>query len=135
MTEEQIATAKAILSEENLKSLGFKNIGETADRYFGVGYQYKDFHNIRIINFMGIRNLELYFYGNDFLSSKLLQEEGLTDTYKQYIIYDMTNEDTRNKIDIHSNDDLMAIVEKWANAIKKAGVKKAKRLETYYNNL
>lgn len=132
MTEEQIATAKAILSEENLKSLGFKNIGETADRYFGVGYQYKDFHNIRIVSFMGIRTLELYFYGNDFLSRKLLQEENLTDTYKTYCIYDTVNRDDAVH---HSNEELVAICEKWADAIKKAGVKEAKRLETYYNNL
>lgn len=135
MSKKQIAIAEAILNEDNLKSLGFKNVGKTADRYFGTGYQYKDFRLIRILSFMGIRTLELDFPACSFVGSQDLKEEGLTDVHKQYKIYDMTNEDTRDKIDIHSNDDLMAIVEKWANAIKKAGVKKAKELEAYYNNL
>ena len=135
MTKKQIAIAEAILNEDNLKSLGFKNVGKTADRYFGTGYQYKDFRLIRILDFMSIKTLELDFPVCSFVSSEDLEEEGLTDVHKQYKIYDMTNEDTRDEIDIHSNDDLMAIVEKWADAIKKAGAKKTKRLETYYNNL
>ena len=61
MTNEEIANALAILKEENLLSLGFKNIGKTSDKFEGIGYQYKDFENIRIIDFMGIRKLELYF--------------------------------------------------------------------------
>ena len=133
MTQEEITTAKAILSEENLTSLGFENIGKTCDVYEGEGYQYKGFVNIRIINFMGIRTLELYFVPCQIIDKKSLIAEGLNDTYKQYKIYDIVNE--HPKIDIHSNEELIAICEKWAQAIKNAGIKEAKRIEEYYKSL
>lgn len=133
MTKKEITTAKEILKEENLLSLGFKNIGKTSDKFEGTGYQYKDFKNIRIVNFMGIRNLELYFYGCDFITPEILCEEGITDTYKQYSIYDTVNE--HSSIDIHSNKELVSICEKWASAIKVAGIKKAEQLKEYYKNL
>ena len=130
MTQEEITIAKAILNEENLTLLGFKNIG---DVYGGEDYQYKDFKNIRIINFMGIRNLELYFSPSQIINRKSLTAEGLDDAYKQYKIYDIVNE--RPKIDIHSNEELIAICKKWAQAIKNAGIKEAKRIEEYYKSL
>lgn len=133
MTKKEITTAKEILKEENLLSLGFKNIGKTCDKFEGTGYQYKDFRNIRIVNFMGIRNLELYFYGCDFITLEMLCDEGITDTYKQYSIYDTINE--HRSIDIHSNEELVSICEKWASAIKAAGIKKAEQLKKYYKNL
>ncbi len=46
MTQEEIANAMIILNEDNLLSLGFKCIGETCDKYEGIGYQYKNFKNI-----------------------------------------------------------------------------------------
>lgn len=133
MSEKEITTAKEILKEQNLLSLGFKNIGKTSDKFEGTSYQYKDFRNIRIINFMGIRNLELYFYGCDFITHKMLCDEGITDAYKQYSIYDTINE--HRPIDIHSNEELVSICEKWASAIKAAGIKKAEQLKEYYKNL
>lgn len=135
MTNEEIANANAILNEQNLLSLGFKNIGKTCDKYEGEGYQYKDFRNIRIINFMGIRILELYFEVCPFVSKEDLIAEGINDVYKQYKIYDTVNEYEGFKIDIHSNEELVAICEKWAAAIKSAGIKKAKQREEYYKNL
>ena len=134
MTKKEIANALSILKEENLLSLGFKNIGETCDRY-GDTYQYKDFKNIRIIDFMGIRNLELYFVPCPFVSPEDLIAEGINDVYEQYTIYDTVNEYEGFKIDIHSNEELVAICEKWAAAIKSAGIKKAKQREEYYKNL
>ena len=133
MTEKEITTAKEILKEENLLSLGFKNIGKTSDKFEGTGYQYKDFRNIRIVNFMGIRNLELYFYGCDFITPEMLCNEGINDVYEQYSIYDTINENCT--IDIHSNEELVSICEKWASAIKVAGIKKAEQLKEYYKNL
>ena len=133
MTEKEITTAKEILKEENLLSLGFKNIGKTSDKFEGTGYQYKDFRNIRIVNFMGIRNLELYFYGCDFITPEMLCNEGINDVYEQYSIYDTINEN--RTIDIHSNEELVSICEKWASAIKVAGIKKAEQLKEYYKNL
>ena len=135
MTNKEIANALAILNEENLLSLGFKNIGRTCDRYEGTGYKYKDFGNIRIINFMGIRNLELYFDPCPFVSPEDLKVEGVNDIYKKYKIYDTVNKYEGFKIDIHSNEELVAICEKWAVAIKSAGIKKAKQCEEYYKNL
>lgn len=135
MTNKEIANALAILNEENLLSLGFKNIGITCDRYEGTGYKYKNFENIRIINFMGIRNLELYFEPCPFVSPEDLKSEGINDIYKQYTIYDTANEYEGFKIDIHSNEELVAICKKWAVAIKSAGIKKAKQCEEYYKNL
>lgn len=135
MTNEEIANALAILNEENLLSLGFKNIGITCDRHEGIGYKYKNFDNIIIIDFMGIRNLELYFEGCPFVSRKDLIAEGLNDVYKQYKIYDTINKYEGFKIDIHTNEELVAICEKWAAAIKSAGIKKAKQREEYYRNL
>jgi len=133
MTEKEITIAKEILKEENLLSLGFKNIGKTYDKFGGTGYQYKDFKNIRISNFMGIRNLELYFYGCDFITQEMLCDEGITDTCKQYSIYDTINE--HRPINIHSNEELVSICEKWASAIKAAGIKKAEQFKKYYKNL
>ena len=133
MTQKEITIAKAILSEENLTLLGFKNIGKTCDVYEGEGYQYKGFENIRIINFMGIRNLELYFSPSEIINRESLIVEGLDDVYKQYKIYDIVNE--HPKIDIHSNEELIAICEKWASAIKAAGIKNAEQLKEYYKNL
>ena len=133
MTKKEITTAKEILKEENLLSLGFKNIGKTSDKFEGTGYQYKDFRNIRIVNFMGIRNLELYFYGCDFITPEMLCNEGINDVYEQYSIYDTINEN--RTIDIHSNEELVSICEKWASAIKVAGIKKAEQLKEYYKNL
>lgn len=135
MTKKEIANALAILKEENLLSLGFKNIGKTSDKFEGIGYQYKDFENIRIVDFMGIRNLELHFYVCDFMTSEMLCDEGLTDVYKQYTIYDTVNKYEGFKIDIHSNEELVSICEKWASAIKAAGIKKAEQLKEYYKNL
>lgn len=131
MTKEEITTAKEILKEENLLSLGFKNIGKTCDKFEGTGYRYKDFKNIRIVNFMGIRNLELV--SSNFITQEILRDEGITDTCKQYCIYDTVNE--HRSIDIHSNQELVSICEKWASAIKAAGIKKAERLKEYYKNL
>ena len=133
MTQEEITIAKAILSKENLTSLGFENIGNTHDVYAGDDYQYKGCKNIRIINFMGIRNLELYFNPCEIINRKSLTEEGLNDAYKQYKIYDIVNE--HPKIDIHSNEELIAICDKWAQAIKNAGIKEAKHIEEYYKSL
>lgn len=135
MTNKEIANALAILNDENLLSLGFKNIGKTCDRYGGICYKYKNFENIRIIDFMGIRNLELYFEVCPFVSPEDLIAEGVNDVYKQYKIYDTVNEYEGFKIDIHSNEELVAICEKWAAAIKSAGIKKAKQREEYYKNL
>ena len=135
MTNKEIANANAILNDKNLLSLGFKNIGETCDRYYGDTYQYKDFKNIRIIDFMGIRNLELYFEPCPFVSPEDLIAEGINDVYKQYTIYDTVNKYEGFKIDIHSNEELVAICEKWAAAIKSAGIKKAKQREECYKNL
>lgn len=133
MTEEQIATAQAILSEENLMKLGFVNIGKTADRYYGEGYQYKCFGNIRILDFMGIRTLELQFGVCDFVNRQTLKEYGVTDVHHQYKIYDTVNESPR--IEIHSNEELVSICERWAKAIKAAGLRKAKETEEYYAEL
>lgn len=133
MTQEEITIAKAILSKENLTSLGFENIGKTRDVYGGDDYQYSGFKNIRIINFMGIRTLELYFNPCEIIDRKSLIEEGLNDAYKHYKIYDIVNE--HPKIDIHSNEELITICEKWAQAIKAAGTKKAEQLKEYYKNL
>lgn len=133
MTKKEITTAKEILKEENLLSLGFKNIGKTSDKFEGTGYQYKDFRNIRIVNFMGIRNLELYFYGCDFITPEMLCGEGITDVYEKYSIYDTINENC--PINIHSNEELVSICEKWASAIKAAGIKKVEQLKKYYKNL
>ena len=135
MTNEEIANANAILNEQNLLSLGFKNIGETCDKYEGDGYQYKDFRNIRIINFMGIRKLELFFEVCPFVSREDLVSEGIEDAYKSYKIYDTINQYEGFKIDVHSNEELVAICEKWAAAIKSSGIKKAKQCEEYYRNL
>ena len=135
MTNKEIANANAILNDKNLLSLGFKNIGETCDRYYGDAYQYKDFKNIRIIDFMGIRNLKLYFEPCPFVSPEDLIAEGINDVYEQYTIYDTVNKYEGFKIDIHSNEELVAICEKWAAAIKSAGIKKAKQREEYYRNL
>ena len=133
MTQEEITIAKAILSKENLASLGFESIGKTHDVYGGDDYQYKGFKNIRIINFMGIRNLELYFSPCQIINRESLIAEGLDDAYKQYKIYDIVNE--HPKIDIHSNEELIAICEKWAQAIKNAAIKEAKHIEEYYKSL
>lgn len=132
MTKKEITTAKEILKEENLLSLGFKNIGKTSDKFEGTGYQYKDFRNIRIINFMGIRNLEIYLYGLDFITVEMLHDEGI-DAYKKYCIYDTLNEN--RTVDIHSNEELVSICEKLVSAIKVAGIKKAEQLKEYYKNL
>ena len=133
MTQEEIANAMIILNEDNLLSLGFKSVGKTCDKYEGIGYQYKDFRNIMIVDFMGIRNLELYFYGCDFITPEMLCDEGITDTWKHYNIYDTINE--HRPIDIHSNEELVSICEKWASAIKTAGIKKAEQLKEYYKSL
>lgn len=132
MTKKEITTAKEILKEENLLSLGFKNIGKTCDKFEGTGYQYKDFRNIRIVNFIGIRNLEIYLYGCDFITYEMLCDEGI-DAYKKYCIYDTINKNSI--IDIHSNEELVSICEKWASAIKVAGIKKVEQLKEYYKNL
>ena len=84
---------------------------------------------------MGIRNLELYFEPCPFVSPEDLKVEGVNDIYKKYKIYDTVNEYEGFKIDIHSNEELVAICEKWAVAIKSAGIKKAKQCEEYYKNL
>lgn len=132
MTKKEITIAKEILKEENLLSLGFKNIGKTRDKFGGIGYQYKDFKNIRIDNFMSIRSLELYFYACDFITPQILHNEGI-DVYKKYCIYDTVNKHCH--IDIHSNEELVSICEKWASAIKAAGTKKAEQLKEHYKNL
>ena len=132
MTEKEITTAKEILKEENLLSLGFKNIGKTCDKLDGIGYQYKNFKNIRIVNFMGIRNLEIYLYGHDFITDEMLHDEGI-DSYQQYCIYDTLNKN--RTVNIHSNEELVSICEKLASAIKAAGIKKAEQLKEYYKNL
>ena len=133
MTQKEITIAKAILSKENLSLLGFENIGRTCDVYGGECFRYKGFDNIRIIDFMGIRTLELYFVPCQIIDEKSLIAEGLLDIGKQYTIYDIINK--HSKIDIHSNEELIAICEKWAQAIKNAGIKKAKCIEEYYKSL
>ena len=135
MTEEQIATAKAILNEDNLKSLGFIKCEDEYDKYGGDTYQYKNFPNIKIITFMGIKTLEFKLFVCDFLETDMLREFGVNDIHKQYCIYDRTNRDEAVRIDIHSNEELVAICKKWADAIKKAGVKKAEKLMKHYNRL
>ena len=135
MTQEEIANAMTILNEDNLLSLGFKRIGETCNKYEGIGYQYKNFKNIILIDFMSIRKLELQFSPCCIVSRDDLVLAGIDDAYKSYKIYDTVNQYEGFKIDIHSNEELITVCEKWSNAIKNVGIKKAKCIEEYYKSL
>ena len=135
MTQEEIANAMTILNEDNLLSLGFKNIGKTSDKYEGIGYQYKNFKNIILINFMGIRKLELQFGPCCIISRDDLISAGIDDAYKSYTIYDTVNQHEGFTIDIHSNEELVTVCEKWANAIKNVGIAKAELIKESYKNL
>ena len=135
MTNEEITNALAILNEDNLLSLGFKCIGKTCDKFEGIGYQYKNFKNIILINFMGIRKLELQFGPCCIISRDDLISAGIDDAYKSYTIYDTINQHEGFTIDIHSNEELIAVCEKWSNAIKNVGMAEAERIKEYYKNL
>ena len=135
MTNEQIAIAKAILNEDNLKSLGFIKCEDEYDKYGGDTYQYKNFPNIKIVTFMGIKTLEFKLFVCDFIETDMLRKLGINDTLTQYCIYDRTNRDESVRIDIHSNEELISICKRWAEGIKKVGALKAKKLIKYYNSL